>query len=316
MLTQWRRARKGRAQRYVVGAVLALSLVGAILGSSVPQVSQAALATLLPLRPTPAEAVATPTDSPTPSAAIASETATPSDTPEPTPTATLPTLDPQAEAEFGPCLTTVLGSGSGGRCALLVQQKLSAAGFYKGSVAKRIGVSQVNAVLNYQRSRGLKATGTTTAATWMALATGQPEVPETLPGECTVAGVVLCVDQAHRTLKYVKNGEVVKTIRIRLGGWAQEPKTGKWRLFLTANGTFRVYDKKVSPPSDNYGSGAMPYSVIFYPDMYVHYSPGFASVGYAASSHGCVNVGSLAEAKWVYANTPVGARVHIFGLVL
>ena len=81
---------------------------------------------------------------------------------------------------------------------------------------------------------------------------------------------------------------------------------------LPANGTWKVYDKQVDPPSENYGSGAMPYATMFYPDMYVHYSPGFHSVGYRQSSHGCVNIGKLAEAVWIFRHTPIGSKVYIF----
>ena len=146
----------------------------------------------------------------------------------------------------------------------------------------------------------------------MALATKLPALPEIIPDACKTEGVVLCVDQAHRKLSYVKDGTVVKAIPVRLGGWADHPKTKVWRVFATANGTYSVYKKMVSPPSENYGAGAMPYSVMFDPNMYVHYSSGFRSVGYAKSSHGCVNVGSLEDAKWFYANTPIGAKVVVF----
>lgn len=142
--------------------------------------------------------------------------------------------------------------------------------------------------------------------------TGAPMLPEVIPASCKGKGVVLCVDKAHRKLTYFKDGKAVKSIAIRVGGWNEHPKTHEWRVFETVNGMWDVFDKKVSPPSDNYGSGAMPYSVMFNENMYVHYSSGFASVGYAGSSHGCVNVGSLTDAKWFFANTPVGARVYVF----
>ena len=84
-------------------------------------------------------------------------------------------------------------------------------------------------------------------------------------------------------------------------------------MFPTASGTWKVYDKQVNPYSKTYGAGAMPYSTMFYPDMYVHYSPGFASQGYAGSSHGCVNIRKLADAKWIFKNTPIGSKVFVFG---
>lgn len=238
--------------------------------------------------------------------------------PPPSPTSTeppeppKPTLPPEAKKEFGKCWTQQVRIWTGGPCTKLVQKKLKAAKILSGPITHRADLRTVNAILNYQRSRGLPADGVVGQTTWLAMATKQKSVPEVLPEECQTKGVVLCVDQAHRKLKYVKNGKVKKTIAIRLGGYNSHPKTHKWRVFPTAKGTWKVYNKNVSPCSENYGCGAMPYSVMFHPDMYVHYSPDFARRGYATSSHGCVNVRSIKDAVWFFRNTPIGAKVHVF----
>jgi lipoprotein-anchoring transpeptidase ErfK/SrfK len=105
---------------------------------------------------------------------------------------------------------------------------------------------------------------------------------------------------------------VERTVQVRLGGFAQHAKKKNWRNFPTANGTYTVYDKQRNPRSENYGAGAMPYSIMFHPDMYVHYSSGFAKQGYDSSSHGCVNVGDKDAILWLYEHTPIGATVHVF----
>ena len=56
----------------------------------------------------------------------------------------------------------------------------------------------------------------------------------------------------------------------------------------------------------------MPYSVMFDPNMYVTYSADFAKRGYIRSSHGCVNVASKDDAKWIFDNTPIEARVWVW----
>jgi hypothetical protein len=245
--------------------------------------------------------------------ATATPTATPTPTPPPRPVDPLAGVSAKTLKAFRPCLHKSVGPGSGGRCARLAQKKLKSAGFYPWGISGYINTAGVNAILNYQRSRGLTATGRATKATWVALATKARTVPSVLPKKCKAAkGVILCVDQAHRKLSWIKNGKVVKTFKIRLGGWNFYPKTKKWKVFATANGTWRVYSKNVDPPSEQYGRGAMPYATIFYPDMYVHYSPGFHAVGYSTSSHGCVNIGRLSDAIWIFRHTPIGARVHIF----
>jgi hypothetical protein len=262
-----------------------------------------------------------PSPSPTPSVAAATPSPSPSPSPSASPTPTKPVdpftlLDKKTQKLFKPCITKTVRPNSSGACAALVVKRVKAAGFYPWGSTRTINVAAANAILNYQRSRGLVGDAIVKKSTWMALATKAKAVPEVLPAKCLTKGIVLCVDQAHRKLSWVKDGKVVKTFKVRLGGWnylkKKDAKQGKWKVYATANGTWKVYDKKVDPPSDNYGSGAMPYSTIFYPDMYVHYSPGFHSVGYRQSSHGCVNIGKLAEAVWIFKHTPIGSKVYIF----
>ncbi|MCW3157905.1 L,D-transpeptidase family protein [Micropruina sonneratiae] len=264
--------------------------------------------------PTTAAPVATATASAT---ATGSATGTASATPQPSATKTAEPnpwtlLSDSVRKKFKSCKSTTVRPGSSGACTTLLQKELKKAGFYPWSVSSYLSVAGVNAVLNYQRSRGLDADGFAGKSTWLALASKAPTVSKELPKTCFTKGVVLCVDQAHRKLYWLRNGEIIKTFKVRLGGYAQHAKTYIWRNFPTANGTWKVYDKQVNPYSENYGSGAMPYSTMFYPDMYVHYSPGFNSSGYASSSHGCVNIRKLSDAQWIFKKTPIGAKVHIY----
>lgn len=259
---------------------------------------------------------------PTPTETTASASPTP--TPDPTPTLgvrrwvdpetppPLPELSDEQRAKFGDCLDKNVYNGTKGTCAKLLQEELKTLGFYQGTINSRTNVAVTNAVHRYQRSRNLKPTGVVGQQTWYALASGQPARSTELPEECKLDGVVLCVDQGRQEMKYVKNGEVIKTIEVRTGGYTTEPKTGKWRIHATANGLFKVYNKHVNPHSENYGSGVMPYSVMFDPNMYVHYSSDFKRWGYSRSSHGCVNIRDLDQAKWVFKNTPIGAHVYVW----
>jgi lipoprotein-anchoring transpeptidase ErfK/SrfK len=297
-------------------AVVAVTIVSALsfAGCARTPVSSDQLGQAAGAGPVTPMAVPSPTDTPSVSPTPAPTTATP--TPTPTPTNPMDKLSKKTRAEFKGCLDKTVGPGSSGRCAALVLKKLRAAKLYPWALSSRISMVGVNAILNYQRSRGLTPTGKTNKATWVALATGAPVVPTVLPKKCLAKGIVICVDQGHRKLFWLKNGKVVKTVAVRVGGYnylkKKGQKQGTWRIYPTANGTWKVYDKQVDPKSENYGSGAMPYSTMFYPDMYVHYSPGFHSVGYAGSSHGCVNVGKLADAVWIFKHTPIGTKVHVF----
>ncbi|MDO5534964.1 MAG: L,D-transpeptidase family protein [Propionibacteriaceae bacterium] len=270
-------------------------------------------------------------DDPSPRA-TATVTPTPTATPTPTPTPTpvpvdttiglrrpsfpdrpRPTLTPEQEATYGACLETSVSNWSKGDCATLLQEELIRLGYLEGEPEKRIGVAAMNALLRYQRSREVAADGNAGPQTWYALASGRPARDDALPRECTeIPGVVLCVDQAHSTLKFVRDGVVERTFEVRLGGWNSDAKTKKWRVFPTANGLWRVYNKHRNPSSPTYGEGVMPYSVMFDPNMYVHYSADFAKRGHTRSSHGCVNIASKEDAQWIFDNTPIEARVWVW----
>lgn len=304
MSEDWQRARRRRLQFGVLAIV-----AGSLMLSGCAQ----ALPTAYGVTPAPQTQVSQAQETitaPSPSASTIRSTPV---TPAAKPVDPLTTLSASAKKEFKGCLTRTVGPNSSGACAKLVIKKLKAAGFYPWRATSAINTSGANAILNYQRSRGLQATATTTKETWVALATNAAAVPMVLPKKCTTTkGIILCVDQAHRKLFWIKNGKVIKTFKVRLGGWNYLAKKHKWKIYATANGTWKVYDKQVDPKSENYGSGAMPYSTMFYPDMYVHYSPGFHAVGYAQSSHGCVNIGQLSQAVWIFKHTPIGTPVYIY----
>lgn len=294
---------------FALAAIVSLALglqvapggtVGGQVLAEVPPVIQ----TTAPQSPSPQSASTTPSASATP-------TPTPTPTPPPPPDP-LAGLSAKEHKAFSACLKRQVGAHSSGSCAKLALSRLKKAGFYRWPAGSRIGVAGANALLNYQRSRGLIATGTTTTQTWIALATKAKPADAQLPATCLGSGVNLCVNQGTRKLTFLRDGKVIRTFTVRLGGYNSHPKTHKWRVFPTANGSWRVFDKQANPKSENYGSGAMPYSVMFHPDMYVHYSPGFHADGYARSSHGCVNIGRLSDAIWIYKHTPVGARVTVF----
>jgi len=302
------------AAPFAVMAVISLSAalqtpVGA-LAASAPTVVSATVSPSLAPSVSPSQS---PSASPSPTSSPTSTATPPPEPPAPpAPTDPLAGLSKKEHKAFTACLKRQVGAHSSGTCAKLALSRLKQAGFYRWPASSGIGVAGANALLNYQRSRGLTATGTTTRQTWIALATKAEAVDAPLPAKCLASGVNLCVNQGQRKLYFLRDGKVVRTFKVRLGGYNYHPKTHKWRVFPTANGTWRVFDKQVNPKSDNYGSGAMPYSVMFHPDMYVHYSPGFHADGYAKSSHGCVNIGQLSEAIWIFKHTPVGSRVIVF----
>lgn len=252
------------------------------------------------------------TASPAPETPLPTTTAPPTPLPAPSKTPTPKPTTPQPPVVTdNACATNTIKFGTKGACTKQALTLLKKAGYYSPTPGTTFGNAAVNWTLQYQRSRGLDDNGRIDEDTWAALLTDKAQLPVRIPASCT-SGTVICVSKAQGKLYWMTNGAIKKTTAVRFGGWNQDVKTKQWRLFATANGTYRVYRKDANPSSDNYGDGAMPYSTMFDPNMYVHYSAGFASVGYSGSSHGCVNVRSRADAKWIMDNTPIGTKVVVY----
>ena len=210
------------------------------------------------------------------------------------------------------CSKKVIRSNYRGNCGKVLQKRLKDLKFYTGSIDGIVGTGTLNAVLNYQRSQKLPDDAIVGAQTWKYLAKNpQPAVQDIKPAGCKAKGRVACVSKATRTATFYKHGKAVKTIKVRLGGWTDD-RNGKMRVHHTVKGTYTVYNKDPNPSSKRYGEGAMPLSVMFDPNMYFHYSADFKNRGYARSSHGCVNIGSKAQAQWVYDFMKKGDKVIVY----
>lgn len=124
-----------------------------------------------------------------------------------------------------------------------------------------------------------------------------------LPKACrnSKTRVILCVDLKQKVVRYIQRGKVIKTIDIRSGRPGQETRKGNWK----------IYHKDTYVWSTLYNS-PMPYSMFFSGGQAFHYSMYFAADGYNGASHGCVNIRSKSEAKWLYAKTGVGTPVHVY----
>ena len=259
--------------------------------------------------PTPSATTATP--KPSPSSAKASPTAKAtkaSASPTATKSAAAKSAAP-ASVDASACTGTSLALNAKGDCVTVAQKLLAAVDLFSGSATGTFGQSTANAVLNYQRSRGISDNAIIGPETWAALTSGKA-AQGGAPAACSASGVVLCASKGARTLTLLRDGQAVKTINVRFGGMTRDDN-GKLRIFPTVSGKYSVYAKDAKAFSDRWES-SMPYSIKFNPNMYVHYSGDFAKRGYAGSSHGCINVGSMSDAKWFFDNTPVGAKVVVY----
>ena len=181
--------------------------------------------------------------------------------------------------------------------------------FYTGKIDGLFGVGSMNALIAFQRDRGLAVTSTVDVATWNALASSTQSHVRIGILETPKTGRAFVVSISQRTGWYVVDGKVIKSYKVRTAGWTNDA-SGKYRLHHTVIGSYTISKKDPNPSSPRYGEGAMPHSLIFHPDMYVHGSLNFQSTMYNASSHGCVNL-LPNDAKELYGKMSVGDRVLI-----
>lgn len=169
----------------------------------------------------------------------------------------------------------------------------------------------VTAVEGFQAKRGLPVTGEVDQATLDRLhgMTGPPTqdelhgiVAETgaLDPRCR-EGRVLCIDKTTRSLRWVVDGTVERTLDVRFGS-SSTP---------TREGTFTVERKSREHVSTLYGS-SMPYAMFFSRGQAVHYSSDFAARGYSGASHGCVNVRDRESLAALYDDVRVGDTVVVY----
>ena len=182
----------------------------------------------------------------------------------------------------------ILSKGDTGMRVRDLQARLAALAWYFGDVTGRYDEATVKAVRGFQRKREIPVTGYVDRRTMDRLhaMTGTPtrdqmglhNKPGPLDPRCT-SGRVLCVDKATRTLRWVVDGTVLKTLDVRFGS----------EYTPTREGAFSVTSKSRDHVSSLYDT-SMPFAMFFSGGQAVHYSPDFAAVGYAGASHGCVNV--------------------------
>ncbi|WP_457109104.1 L,D-transpeptidase family protein [Marmoricola sp. URHA0025 HA25] len=237
--------------------------------------------------------------SPQPAAVLAPQVLPATDPPSPTPTADPPLLQ---RGDTGPKVRAL-------------QARLRQIGWYAGKVTDHFGPRTTKAVDGFQAKRGLAVLGYVDRPTLQRLKamTHRPTRDELanrvsdgswtsarLDGRC-LTGHVLCIDKTSRTVRWVVDGEVRKTMAVRFGA-AYTP---------TREGVFHVGWKSRDHVSKLFGS-SMPFAMFFSGGQAVHYSSDFASRGYSGASHGCVNVRDYAGIKWLFDQVKVGDKVVIY----
>lgn len=164
----------------------------------------------------------------------------------------------------------------------------------------RVGTSTLDAVNEFREKFGLLPTRTITPRTQQLLTRTAGTVGR-LPDACTRPKVAICVDETQRLVRFVRGNDVLLTTDARFGISGEETRKGS---FVVERRYRHHYSSAFDSP--------MPYSLFFSGAQAIHYSPYFKRDGYAGASHGCINLRSRSDARWLYRHAPLGTPVIIY----
>ncbi len=196
-----------------------------------------------------------------------------------------------------------------------LQARLRQIAWLSGDVTDHYGPTTTAAIKGFQAKREIAVTGYVDQRTLRRLhaMTREPttdELANKLPGSTTTTaaldarcrtGRALCIDKSSRTIRWVVDGSVRRTMAVRFGA-SYTP---------TREGLFHVGWKSRDHVSSLYDT-PMPFAMFFSGGQAVHYSADFAATGYNGASHGCVNVRDRAGIEWLFDQVSVGDKVVIY----
>jgi peptidoglycan hydrolase-like protein with peptidoglycan-binding domain len=205
----------------------------------------------------------------------------------------------------------LLQRGDTGMRVRHVQARLRQVRWFDGRVTGRYARSTVTAVEGFQARRRIPVTGqvdrrTLTRLQEMTRTPTRAELFDIVPTgpaldpRCTT-GRAMCVDKTSRSLRWVVDGVVLRTVEVRFGS----------DELPTREGDFAVFRKSRDHVSSLYDT-PMPFAMFFSGGQAVHYSPDFAANGYDGASHGCVNVRDRAAVAWLFDRVRIGDRVIVY----
>lgn len=205
----------------------------------------------------------------------------------------------------------LLQRGDTGMWVRQVQARLKQVRWYDARVTGRYTRATEEAVKGFQAKRRIPVTGAVDRRTLTRLKemTREPTRAElfnivpagpALDPRC-LTGRAMCVDKTSRSLRWVVDGAVLKTVEVRFGS----------DELPTREGAFTVFRKSRDHVSSLYDT-PMPFAMFFSGGQAVHYSPDFAANGYNGASHGCVNVRDRAVVAWLFDRVRLGDKVIVY----
>ena len=206
----------------------------------------------------------------------------------------LPTSPPPPPPTIGP--------GASGAAVVVLQQELTALGYWVDTTGGTFDDSTEQAVWALQKVAGLPADGVVGATTWAALNAG------VVPQPRSRSGYVIEVNLANDIVMVVNNGHVMYTLNTSTGGGYTYTSGGVTSVAITPSGIFQTY--RVIDGLDVDSLGALWRPRFFTGGYAIH---GDSSVPPYPVSHGCVRVSNEAI-DWIWANNidPIGTTVWVY----
>jgi hypothetical protein len=201
-----------------------------------------------------------------------------------------------------PPLPPTIGPGASGAAVVLLQQQLTALGYWVDTTGGSFDDSTQQAVWALQKVAGLQRDGVVGPTTWAALNAG------VVPQPRSTSGYVIEVNLANDLVMVVNNGHLMYTLNTSTGGGYTYSSGGVTSVAITPTGiwhTFRVVD----------GLDISPLGELWRPR---YFTGGYALHGDTAVppypvSHGCVRISNEAI-DWIWANNidPIGTTVWVY----
>jgi hypothetical protein len=184
-----------------------------------------------------------------------------------------------------------LAVGSSGADVLALRARLAELRVHVPGPSTTFGPELFDAVVAFQKARGLERTGTVDAATWRALSQDAVPVPRFRAG-----GDHIEVSKSRQILMVVHGGETLWYLPVSSGAGG-----------ITPVGNYRILWK--APSTTTWLGPAILYRTMTF---HTHYAiHGFPSVPTYPASHGCVRI-PIWIADWLYQQSPVGERVYVY----
>lgn len=224
---------------------------------------------------------------PTPPSLAPSTTASP----EPAPTAASPSPTPVG-----------LAVGDEGPAVLALQNRLIQLGFWLSATDGSYGDTTQQAVLAFQKAKGLERDGVAGPQTMKALAAGVAITPGSTTGH------VLEIDKTRQLLFIVNDGKIADILNTSTGSGQPYQQGGQTYIALTPSGQFTIFRQVDGDDPGPLGDLWRP--KYFNGGIAIH---GAADVPGYPASHGCARL-SNAAIDWIWSAdlAPIGTNVWVY----